>query len=158
MQSYLEPLASNFFEVASLSIAAGALMYAALAFRIAKQALVAAERSDLAALKLKAQEGRARAERSYLSLQAACHEVRRQWDLHHDRHFPKLGSPGFRRDDTHHILEVESEGRELLRPLEPEMGGLDSDGLESYIQLADRTSVAIERLTFRLSPPKALYN
>ena len=107
------------FEVASLSIAAGALMYAALAFRIAKQALVAAERSDLAALKLKAQEGRARAERSYLSLQAACHEVRRQWDLHHDRHFPKLGSPGFRRDDTHHILEVESEGRELLRPLEP---------------------------------------
>lgn len=64
MQSFLEPVAGNLFDIASLLIAAGALIFSALAFRIAKQALVAAERSDLAALKLKAQEGRARAERS----------------------------------------------------------------------------------------------
>lgn len=159
MEGFLSQVSNYLFEGASLLIAAGALIYAALALRVSKRALTAAEGSNLAYLKLKAHERRARAERSFLSLQSACQDMRSRWELHHDRHYPKMGSQDFRRDDTRHIAEVEREGRELLRPLElelQEIGVLDSDALEDYIRRADRAAMRIEQLTLRLSPPKQL--
>lgn len=157
MESVVALIGNFLYEGASLMIAAGALIYAVLAHRVATKALAAAEESDSATLKLKAQEGRARAERSFLSLQAACREMRRRWDLHQDRHYPILTLQDIHRDDMRHILEVESEGRKLLGTLKLEVGALSSDDLEGYIQRADQTAVDIERLTFRLSPPKELF-
>ena len=164
MEGMLERVAGlfedYFFEVASLLLAAVALYYAALAFRVAKRALLTAQESDIVTLKLKAHEGRAKAERSFLSLQSACHDVRRQWEVHHDRYFPQLGIHDFRQDETRHITEVENEGRQLLKPLAlnlSDMGALDVAELENYIQRADQSAVRIEQLTFRLSPPKQLF-
>ena len=159
LEGVFELIDNYFFEVASLLIASGALIYAARAFRVAKQALASAEGSDLAALKLKAHEGRARAQRSFLSLQSACHEMRGRWNVHHDRHYPRFGSQDSRHNDTRHISEVEREGRNLLSPLEqelPENGVLNSDALEDYIQRAEQAAMRIEQLTLRLSPPKPL--
>ena len=150
-------------EVASLLLAAAALVYAALAFRASRQALETAKESDLAALKLKANEGWAKAERSFLSLQTACRDMLERWEAHHNRQRtkPVLGA-GFevrddRLDDTHHILVVEDEGRNLLKPLAndlSELGNMDGCALEAYIQLADRSALRIEQLELRLSPPK----
>ncbi len=157
LESVIEFFAGYFFEVSSLLLAAAALYYAALAFRVAKRALLTSQESDKVTLKLKAQEARAQAERSFLSLQSACHDIRGQWDIHHSRHFPALGDPHFRQDDTSHITEVETEGRKLLRPLAlnlSELGALDVAELEDYIQRADQSAVIIEQLAFRLSPPK----
>ena len=149
-----------FFEVASLLFAAAALYYAALAFRVAKRALLTAHESDVVTLKLKAHEGRAQAERSFLPLQSACHNMRSQWDVHHGRHFPRMGVKDFRRDDTRHITDVENEGCKLLKPLAlnlSELGALDVAELENYIQRADQIAVRIEQLIFQLSPPKKLF-
>jgi hypothetical protein len=149
-----------FFEVVSLLLAAAALYYAALAFRVAKRALLTSQESDKVTLKLKAQERREQAERSFLSLELACHDMRSQWDVHHGRHFPMLAAKDFRRDDTRHITEIENEGRNLLKPLAlslSELGTLDVVELEKYIQRADQSAVRIERLAFRLSPPKQLF-
>ncbi|WP_213214375.1 hypothetical protein [Roseibium polysiphoniae] len=157
MDSILGLIRNHFFEGASLLLAAGALIYAAMALRVAKQALVTAKMSDVATLKLKAHEGRERAEQIFLSLQSTCHDTRSQWSLHHDRHCPTLGSQDFRQDDTRHISEIENQGRTLLRPLEidlSELGTMDAAALEDYIQLAHRTAARIEKLRFRLSPPK----
>ena len=151
------------FEVASLLIAAAALVFAALAFRDSRRTLQIAKESDLTALKLKALEGRAKAERSYLSLLTACNDMREQWEAYHNRQRtrPVLGA-GFglrddRLDDTRHISNVENEGRKLLKPLAhdlSELGGMDDSALEEYIQLADQSALRIEQLAFRLSPPK----
>jgi hypothetical protein len=149
-----------FFEIASLLLAAAALYYAARAFRVANRALLTSQESDKVTLKLKAQEGRAQAERSFLTLQSACHDMRAQWDVHHGRHFPSLGDPSFSRDDTAHIIEVEAEGRKLLAPLAlnlSDMGSLDVADLEDYIQRADQSAVRIEQLAFRLTPPRNLF-
>lgn len=159
LESALEMVGNYFFEIASLLIATAALVYAALALRVAKEALVSGRGADLLALKLRAQEGRVRAERSFLSLQSACHEMRARWDLHHDRHYPKLGNQDFRNKETRHISQVERQGRELLRPLEfglssPEAG---SATLEEYIHRAEKAAVEIEQLTLQLSPPKQLF-
>lgn len=75
MESALEMVSNYFFDIASLLIATAALVYAALALRVAKEALVSGRGSDLVAHKLRAQEGRVRAERSILTLQAACNEM-----------------------------------------------------------------------------------
>ncbi|WP_289032291.1 hypothetical protein [uncultured Roseibium sp.] len=160
MDGVLSFITDHFFDGASLLLAAGALIYAALALRVAKQALVTAKMSDVATLKLKAHEGRERAEKSFLSLQSACHDTRSQWNLHHDHHYPTLGSQDFRQDDTRHISEIENEGRTLLGPLElglSELGTMDVAALEDYIQMAHRTAARIEQLRFRLSPPKQLF-
>ncbi|WP_420333396.1 hypothetical protein [Roseibium sp.] len=160
MDGTLGLINDNFFDGVSLLLSAGALLFAALAHRVAKQALATAKMSDVAALKLKAHEGRERAEKSFLSLQTACHDTRSQWCRHHDRHYSTLGSRDFRQDDTRHISEIENEGRTLLRPLElglSELGTMDVAALEDYIQQAHRTAARIEQLRFRLSPPKQLF-
>jgi hypothetical protein len=159
LEVFLGLVDAHFFEISSLLIATGALIYAALALRVAKEALASAKGSDLAALKLKAQEARVRAERSFLSLQTACHETQGRWDDHHDRHYPKLGSQDFRSKDTLHIAQVERQGRELLRQLEialPEAATSDSVALEEYIRRANQTVIEIEQLILRLSPPRQL--
>ncbi len=160
MDGVLGLIRDHFFDGATLLISAGALIYAALALRVAKQALVTAKVSDVTTLKLKAYEGRERAEQSFLSLQSSCHDTRSQWSVHHDRHYPKLGGQDFRRDDTRHISDIENEGRTLLRPIElslTELETMDAAALEDYIQLARRTAARIEQLQFRLHPPRQLF-
>lgn len=160
MEGVLGLVSKYFFEIASLLLATGALIYAGLALRVAREALESASGSDLAALKLKAHEGRVRAERSFLSIQSACHEMLGRWDVHHNRHFPRLGSQDFRNNDTRHISEVERQGRELLRPLElalPEAAASGSAALEEYIHRAEQMAIEIEQLNLRLSPPRQLF-
>ncbi|MCQ0971989.1 hypothetical protein MLD63_16320 [Paracoccus sp. TK19116] len=160
MQGVSTLASSYFFEIASLLIASGALVYAALALRVAKEALEAARSSDLAALKSRAHEVRVGAERNFVSLQSACQEMRGRWDLHHERYSPKLGSPEFRNNDTRHILEVERKGHELLRLLKTELTKVaisEPAALEGYIHWAEQTAVEIERLKLQLSPPRQLF-
>ena len=148
-----------FFDAASLLIASAALIYAALALRVARKAQATTEMSEVAALKMTAQEKRMRAEHSFLALQSVCQEMRSRWSVHHDRHSPIMGNQDFRRKDTIHIDQLESEGRELLRGLELDMSEvreLSADALDEYIQRADETALRIEQLALRLSPPKPL--
>lgn len=159
LESVFGMIWSYLFEVVSLLIAAAALVYAALALRVAKHALETAKESDLAALKLKAHEGRASAERSFLSLQSACQDARSRWDIHLSRHFPKLGAQDYRREDTRHISEVENEGRKLLIPLTLELsqlGTMDARALEEYIERTNQTVLWIAKLCLRLRAPKQL--
>lgn len=160
MEGLWDLAGNHFFEGASFLISACAVLYAALALRVAKRAVVAAEASDLVALKLKARDGKAEAQRSLLRLQAACHEMRSRWNQHHDLHYPKMGERDYRWDDITHILAVESEGRELLKAVEMEMSGLsvmNPKALEDCIQRTDGTVIEIDRLVLKLSPPKPLF-
>ncbi|GLQ16446.1 hypothetical protein [Maritalea porphyrae] len=157
MEGVWEYFGNYFFEVASLSIAFGALVYAVLAFHVAKTATKAAEASDLVSFNLKAGEVMARAEQSFLSLQKACHDLRLQWENHHRHHTPNLGAYESRQEDTRHIIEVEVEGRKLLMMLKHEMDSLSVDTLKDFIQNANQTTTKIERLALQLTPPKQLF-
>lgn len=159
MEASTRYVGENFFELSSLLLAVAALILAALAFRVAKQAIEATKDSDRMALRVRAQEGLANARRSFLSLQAACRATREQWEVHHDRHRMTIGPQDFRRADTLHIAEVENEGRKLLHMLTqgvPEIGVMLPDAFEAYIERTDHTALEIERLSFRLSSPKPL--
>lgn len=148
-----------FFQLVSLLVALTALIYAALAFRVAKQALNSAKDSDLATLKLRAYDGRAKVQRSFFSLQSACQGIRQQWQFHHDHHHPPFGFQDHRLNDTRHIAEIESEGRSLLVQLAlglAELEAMDAVALEEYIKRTDETALSIEQLTLRLTPPKKI--
>ncbi|MBY6121838.1 hypothetical protein KUV64_22135 [Mameliella alba] len=154
-----ELIGAHFFDVTSLIIASAALIYAGLALRVAKEGQVSTEVSELATLRMTAQEKRIQAERSFLSLQSACHDMRSRWRVHHDRHYPIMGNQDFRRNDTLHIAQVENEGRKLLKRLELDMcniGALNAEVLDNYIQGADEIALKIEQLALQLSPPKPL--
>ncbi|WP_417809990.1 hypothetical protein [Thioclava sp.] len=160
LEGIMAPISGYVFDAASLLIAVGALIYAARAFRVSKQALKSGEDAHLAELKMKALEGRARAERSFLSLQTDCHGMRERWDLHHREHFPKLSVRDLRPDDTHHIFEIEGEGRRLLASLkleQPEIAKFEASDLENYIRKANNVAIRIEQLALRLSAPKSLF-
>lgn len=159
MQNGIELLGDYFFEIASLVITVAALVYAALAFRVAKQAIDIAKASDLLALKMKAQDGRAKAERSFTSLQSACRDVHDRWDVHHQNHFPRLGNYDLRIQDTNHIAQIEREGRELLKPLTVNQAALRAmkpNELEDYIEQSEAIARQIDKLGFRLRSPKQL--
>lgn len=159
MQSGIELLGEYFFEIASLVITVAALIYAALAFRVAKQAIDIAKASDLLALKMKAQDGRAKVVRSFTSLQSACRDVLDKWDVHHQNHFPRLGSHDLRNQDTDHIAQVEREGRELLKPLivnQATLRAMKPNELEDYIEQTEAVAQRIDKLGFRLASPRRI--
>ena len=150
------------FDVISILISAGALLYAALAFRTSKQAIKAARDSDITALKVKAQDCISDAERSMLSLQEACLQTRQKWDRHNARQFPKfgvnfggsmLGEP----EDTRHIREIECKGLKMLEELlslTPMPDALAPSDLHQFVARAQSTTTQIERLKLRLDGPK----
>jgi hypothetical protein len=157
MQNGIELFGEHFFEITSLLISVAALIYAALAFRVARQAVGAAKESDLIALKMKAQDGRAKAERSFTSLQSACRNVRKKWDVHHQAHYPLFGHQNVRQEDTRHIIEIERKGQDLLKPLTLSQAALKTmkpAALEDYIEQTDVAARQIDKLGFRLSAPK----
>lgn len=157
MEGIWEFLGNYFFEVASLLIALGALVYAALAFQIAKKATRAAEVSDLASLNLRADEVMTKAQQGFVSLQKDCGDMRRRWEHHHRHHGPKMGACETHQEDTRHIIETEAEGRKLLMTLTNEMDNLSADTLKEFIRNANQTTTKIERLTLRLTPPKKFF-
>lgn len=157
--SIAELFRTYFFDAASLLIASAALIYAALAHRVSKKAQATAQEYEVVALKMTAQEKRMRAERSFLTLKSACQEMRSRWSVHHDHHYPIMGSQEFRRNDTLHIAQLESEGRELLKRLDLDLSNseaLNASALAEYIQRADETALRIEQLALHLLPPKPL--
>jgi len=159
MQNAIELVGKHFFDMASLLMAVAALIYAARAFRVAKQAIEIAKESDLINLKMKAQDGRAKAERSFTSLQSACRNVRDKWEVHHQNHYPLFGHHDFRNDDTDHIALVEREGRKLLKPLaisQVKMKTMKPDDLEVYIAQTEAVARQIDKLALRLHSPKRL--
>lgn len=160
----LEFVVQNAFEIVSVLIAAGALFYAALAFRASKQAIKATKESDITALLVKAQDGISDAKRSFLLLQEACLLMRREWENHKSQHFPTLGSDFGRSmfaepDETQHISEIERTGSKALNELLasiPEFDASTSLELHQFIARAQSASTQIERLKLGLEGPKPL--
>ncbi|MEP4961956.1 MAG: hypothetical protein ABJU19_22025 [Roseobacter sp.] len=158
----LEFVVPNVFEIVSLLIAAGALIFAALAFSVAKQAIKATKESDITALQVKAQDSISDAKRSFLLLQEACLLTRRDWENHKSQHFPQLGDNFGRSmfaepDETQHISEIERTGSKALGELlasMPSSDALTSSELHQFIAKAQFTSTQIERLKLGLEGPK----
>lgn len=147
------------FEAISILIAAAALVYAALAFKAAKQAVQATRDSDMTALRVKVQDGISGAARSLLKLQKACQSTRDGWKKHRNKRYPTLGNGLGRADETRHIGEIERAGSKLLRELHssaPKTGKENAVDLEGFTKKAHSASVQIERLKFGLEAPKPL--
>lgn len=159
---HLEFVIQNAFEILSILISAGALLYAALAFRTSKQAIRAARESDVTALHLRAQDSISGAKRSLLILQEACHQTRQEWDKHRTRHYPTLGS-GLGRsmfsepEETQHISSIERTGLKTLEDLlssTPKPDASAPSELHQFIARAQSASTQIERLKLGLEGPK----
>jgi len=160
----LEFVSQNAFEIVSLLISAGALLYAALAFSTSKQAIKATRESDITALQVKAQDGISDARRSFLLLQEACLLTRREWDNHKNQHFPALGGNFGRSmfaepDETQHISNIEQTGSKALNELLetiPKSDASTSAELHQFIARAQSACAQIERLKLGLEGPKPL--
>ncbi|MEP0154432.1 hypothetical protein [Pseudophaeobacter sp.] len=158
----MEFVVRNVFEILSLLISAGALIFAGLAFSAAKQAILATKESDITALQVKAQDGISDAKRSFLLLQEACLLTRRDWENHKSQHFPQFGDDFGRSmfaepDETQHISEIERTGSEALHELLASIPNSDtstSSALHQFIAKAQFTSTQIERLKLGLEGPK----
>lgn len=152
----LRVVAQHFFELASLFIAVAALVCAALAYRVAKEAIAAANASDQTALRQKVLEKLAVAERSYILLQTACSKNRGEWDEYHRRSYPTLGAFSTRRKDTEHIGRIEREGQQLLEAARERLANINemkSAELEAALYFIDSVSIKIERFTLNLDKP-----
>lgn len=160
----MEFVVQNAFEIVSILISAGALLYAALAFSTSKQAIKATRESDITALQVKAQDGISDARRSFLLLQEACLLTRREWDNHKSQHFPALGDNFGRSmfaepDETQHISNIEQAGSKALNELLetiPKSDASTSSELHQFIARAQSASAQIERLKLGLEGPKPL--
>jgi len=160
----LEFAGQNSFEIISILIAAVALIYAALAFRASKQAIKATKESNVAALRVKVQEGISEVERSFLVLQESCLHTRREWESHASRHYPVLGSSFSNSifsepDETVHISKIERTGSKVFRELlssVPEPNASAPAELHQFIERARCASTRIERLKLGLELPKPL--
>ena len=150
------------FEIVSTLIAAAALVYAALAFSASKKAIEAFEKSNVAALQVKAQDTVSDAKRSFLSLQEACSRTRREWDAHNMEQFPTIGSSFGKSffeepQETQHISTIERVGSKSLDELLasfPECETARPEEWPEFIAKAQSTSTGIERLKLRLEGPK----
>lgn len=160
----MEFVVRNAFEIVSILISAGALLYAALAFNTSKQAIKATKDSDITALQVKVQDGISDAKRSFLSLQEACLLTRREWENHKSKHFPALGSNLGRSmfaepEETQHISNIERIGTKALNELLasiPKSDAPASSELHQFIARAQSASMQIERLKLGLEGPKPL--
>ncbi|KII17711.1 hypothetical protein [Phaeobacter sp. S60] len=160
----MEFVVQNAFDILSILISAGALLYAALAFRTSKQAIKAARDSDITALQVKAQDSILDAKRSMLILQEACLQTRQEWDRHKTQHFPALGRNLARSmfaepKETQHIGTIECTGLKTLEELlasTPEPDALSPSELHRFIARAHSASTQIERLKLDLEGPKPL--
>lgn len=158
----MEFVIQNAFEILSILISAGALLYAALAFRTSKQAIKVARDSDITALHLRAQDSISGAKRSLLKLEEACHQTRREWDNHRTRHFPAFGSDLERSmfsgpEETQHISSIERAGLKTLEELlalTPKPDVSAPSELHQFIARAQSASTHIERLKLGLKGPK----
>ncbi len=158
----MEFVVQNAFEIVSILISAGALLYAALAFSTSKQAIEATKNSDITALQVKVQDGISDAKRSFLSLQEACLLTRREWENHKNKHFPTLGSNLGRSmfaepEETQHISNIERTGSKALHELlasVPDSDAPASSELHQFIARAQSASMQIERLKLGLEGPK----
>lgn len=157
-ENLLNYAAAHAFEITSLLMSLAALVYAALALKAARQAILIAKESDLAALRLRAQDEFSAAERSFHELRAACHQTKGKWDRHIEKHYPILGRKFGQPTETRHIAELEKAGRGLLRELKdatPLAAANDAAVLESFIRQAQAAALQIERLAFDLEDPKS---
>lgn len=158
----MEFVVQNAFEIVSILISAGALLYAALAFSTSKQAIKATKDSDIIALQVKVQDGISDAKRSFLSLQEACLLTRREWEDHKSKHFPALGSNLGRSmfaepEETQHISNIERTGSKALNELLasiPKSDAPASSELHQFIARAQTAPMQIERLKLGLKGPK----
>ncbi|MFA9229648.1 MAG: hypothetical protein ACEQSU_02710 [Microgenomates group bacterium] len=158
IENFFNPIAANAFEVASLGLSVAALVYAALALRAARQAILIAKESEMAALRLKAQDEFSAVERSFDKLQMACHQTRSQWERHVEKHYPAFGRKIGQPKGTRHIAELEKTGRGLLLELKnvtPIAATSDAIKLETFIKKAQAAAIQIERLAFDLEAPKS---
>lgn len=157
-EKFLNYAASHAFEITSLLISLAALVYAALALKAARQAILITKESDLSALRLRAQDEFSAAERSFHELRAACHQTRGKWARHIEKHYPVLGRKFGQPTETSHIAELEKVGREMLQELKdatPHAAASDAAALENFIRQAQAAAMQIERLAFDLEDPKS---
>jgi len=147
----------HLFEVISTIIATVALVYAALAFKAAKQAIRATRESDIIALRVVVQESIAHAESSLVRLHEACHSSRDEWEIHECTQRPVLGQSHVHIENTRNIGLVERSGSNLLDRLlssAPNFENANTLELEEFIKRAKAAAVEIGRLKLRLKSPK----
>lgn len=159
IETVSESFAGRMFDVVSILIAIAALVYAALAFKAAKQAIQATKDSDLTALRVKIHDEILEAERIFLSLQQECQMTRTQWVAHFDAHYPPFGRGFANSKELREVSEVESEGREILQKLHTSACTAErvrTSELEDFVRTAQFASIEIARLKFRLEKPKPL--
>jgi hypothetical protein len=157
VQKLLNFVATHAFEFAGLLVSVAALVYAALAFRAANQAIHLAKASNMAVLRLKVQDELSAAERSFHKLQESCRDTRSQWERHLKKHYPSLGRAFSPPEETKHIAELEQAGRRLLQELKdtvPHNPMSEAAETEVFVKRAHAAAMQIERLAFDLEAPK----
>ncbi|WP_339757993.1 hypothetical protein [uncultured Hoeflea sp.] len=153
-------MASQWLELASLLIAIAALFYAALANNSSRKATTAAQASDLANLRIQANQCLAEANRSLLSLHSSCKANRADWEQFERKHMPSLGWTRPEPEQSN-IAQVEREGNVLLQEIEDYFAPVDEMNaaqLEKGVQNARAAALEIEKLAGRLDGPPTHFN
>lgn len=149
----------QWMEVASLLIAIFALIFAALAYHLAKQADESAKISDTLNLRGQANSALTKATSKFLILQEDCRMVKDSWDIYKRKHLPSLGRS--RLDVRNNTEEIERHGAAILSKTQQKFGKVDNFNSEQLMQLietADASKLEFERLSGRLERPPTIFN
>lgn len=152
-------LSVQWMEVASLLIAIIALIFAALAYHLTKQAADSAKISDTLNLRGQAKSALSEARSKFLMLQGDCRMVKDSWDIYERKHLPSLRRPNL--DAQNNIQEIERRGAAILSKAQQEFGEVDdlnSEQLMQLIETADASKLEFERLSGRLERPPTIFN
>lgn len=145
------------FQIATVILAAAALVSAERAIRISRYALQSTKEASLVSLRVMVREAIADAESSFLRLQGDCQTAQGQWEAYERKHFPPMRSNFFDRPEVEKVKKIEHQGRLLLRELlnETSVSEVDDEPtLERFIGTARTKSVDIERLRLQVEAPR----
>ena len=148
------------FEIVSAVGTVAALVYAARAHSIAKQAVKVTMDVSLTELRLKVQEEITIATHNLMRLEEVCQTSLIQWDKYFDKHQPTLGHQSKADAVRLRIDAAKNSGKILLDNLLASAPPAEIDDLtvlENFIRKAKSEAIKIRRLGARLDHPTEFY-
>lgn len=155
IDTFLDWITRQWFEIGSFAVTCAALFYAHLAYRVGKSGLEQSRQAELNTLRIQTKAALNGARQAQVSLELTCQIYRTNWASHDRKHLPALARHAglFERSP---IDRVQFEGRQLLQQLDAPRATVDEmdlQVLEALGQQAKAVSLAIQSLAGKLELP-----
>ena len=154
-------MAINWLELVGVSLALAAIVHTQLLQRAWDKAASARSEADLMKLRLRANDAVSEVEKSFLALQVACENNRRNWKQYRDKHLAPLSSARFRRPrELEQVRAIEIEAYKLAESVRGEFSSIrkmSASELEEALHDTRHAALDISKLVRRLEEPQQIH-